>query len=206
MKRSKKLFSIYRSRQLDPSLFNSKSNQDSESQVKYFTSMHHYKRDLSPLKETFASCNDKTPYRSNFQDYEGSLITQNFKDELLINLGQGVKCVTQTSNGMQSGNRTIQTFLIESDFRQNKPLEVISESIPLINSTATNIKEKAAWMIKLENRRLMQQQQSIIDKSNASPELVNETETTEAQSVVELEISRIRIRKSPLPKIQSNGN
>jgi hypothetical protein len=49
--------------------------------------MHHYKRDLSPLKETFAICSDKTPYKSNFQDYEGSLINSNFKDELLTSLG-----------------------------------------------------------------------------------------------------------------------
>jgi hypothetical protein len=46
--------------------------------------------------------------------------------------------------------------LIESDFRKNnKPLEVTSEAIPLINNTTTNIKEKAAWMVKLESRRIL---------------------------------------------------
>jgi hypothetical protein len=56
--------------------------------------MHNYKRDLTPVKEIFASCNERTPYKSNFQDYEGSLISQGFKDELLKGLGEGVKCVT----------------------------------------------------------------------------------------------------------------
>lgn len=177
--------------------------------------MHHYKRDLSPLKEIFAQCNDKTPYRSNFQDYEGSLINSNFKDELLTSLGQGVKCVTQTSNGMKSGNRTIQTFLIESDFRQSRPLEVISDNIPLINSTTNNIKQKAPWVLKLQCRRLLQQQKinNNVDgdeiNNPLSPEPKTETnheQPTLNNSGVDLEISKIRIRKSPMPKIYNNGN
>ena len=91
MKKSRKLFSIFRSRQYtDP------TTKDEE---KYLTSMHYYKRDLTPVKEIFASCNERTPYRSNFHDYEGSLISQGFKDELLKGLGEGVKCVTQSSGG-----------------------------------------------------------------------------------------------------------
>ena len=89
--------------------------------------MHYYKRDLTPVKEIFASCNERTPYRSNFQDYEGSLISQGFKDELLKGLGEGVKCVTQSSGGNDAHrasshtaskvNRSIQTFLIDDTFK-----------------------------------------------------------------------------------------
>jgi hypothetical protein len=61
---------------------------------KYFTSMHHYKRDLTPLKEIFAQCNERTPYTDNFLLFEGSLMGPTFKEGLLKNLGEGVKCVT----------------------------------------------------------------------------------------------------------------
>ena len=86
MKRSRKLFSIYRSRQFD--------EQGTSCEEKYFTSMHYYKRDLTPVKEIFATCNEKTPYKSNFQDYEGSLISKGFKNDLLSSLGENVKCIT----------------------------------------------------------------------------------------------------------------
>ena len=52
--------------------------------------MHFYKRDLSPIKETFAWCNDRTPYKSNFQKYEGSLMSKGFKEEMINSLGQGI--------------------------------------------------------------------------------------------------------------------
>ena len=84
--------------------------------------MHNYKRDLTPVKEIFACCNERTPYKSNFQDYEGSLISQGFKDELLKGLGEGVKCVTQSSASLgvkstTTANRTMQTFLIDDTFK-----------------------------------------------------------------------------------------
>lgn len=60
-----------------------RQEEGSATHIKYFTSMHHYKRDLTPLKENFGVCNEKTPYRDNFQDYEGSLLSSNFKEEML---------------------------------------------------------------------------------------------------------------------------
>ena len=54
--------------------------------------MHFYKRDLSPVNELFSQCNEKTPFKPNFQNYQGSLMSKNFKDEILSNLGEGIRC------------------------------------------------------------------------------------------------------------------
>jgi hypothetical protein len=99
-KKHKKLFSIFRSRQYS-----------NNSESKYMTNMHHYKRDLTPVKEIFAHTNDKTPYRDNFLDYEGSLLSSDFKHEILQSLGSRVRCQTQVSGK----NRSIQTYFIESE-------------------------------------------------------------------------------------------
>ena len=72
--------------------------------------MHYYKRDLSPILENFTQCSEKLIYKQNFQDYEGSLISKGFKDELLTNLGNGVRCVSTSIK-----NRTMQTYIIETD-------------------------------------------------------------------------------------------
>lgn len=45
--------------------------------------MHFYKRDLSPIKENFAFCNEKTPYKGNFNNYESNLMGRGFKDNIL---------------------------------------------------------------------------------------------------------------------------
>ena len=58
--------------------------------------MHFYKRDLTPIKENFGCCNDRTPYKANFQNYEGALMGKSFKEELLNNLGGGIKCVSSS--------------------------------------------------------------------------------------------------------------
>jgi hypothetical protein len=68
--------------------------------------MHFYKRDLTPLKENFALCPEKLPYKQNFQNYEGSLLSKGFKEELLSSLGTGVRCI-QSSGGGGKTNRSI---------------------------------------------------------------------------------------------------
>ena len=54
--------------------------------------MHFYKRDLTPLREQYAQNNEKTPYKANFQNYDGSLMGKSFKEELLNNLGGDIRC------------------------------------------------------------------------------------------------------------------
>lgn len=54
---------------------------------KFTTSLHFFKRDLTPLRENYAQCNEKTPYKQNFQNYEGSLMSKELKDGLLTSLG-----------------------------------------------------------------------------------------------------------------------
>jgi hypothetical protein len=90
-RKNKKLFSIYRSRDLRAAEVGAET---ASNEMKYFTSMHYYKRDLTPVKEIFAQCSEKLPYRDNFQNYEGSLMSASLKDDLLKGLGDGVRCVT----------------------------------------------------------------------------------------------------------------
>jgi hypothetical protein len=64
--RHKKLFSLYQSRQL-----NNELDKDQKTMLanNFTTSLHYYKRNLTPVKEGFALCNEKTPYKSNFDHY-----------------------------------------------------------------------------------------------------------------------------------------
>ena len=72
--------------------------------------MHHYKRDLTPLKENYAYNNEKTPYKSNFQNYDGSIMSKGFKDGVLNSLGTGVKCISSSVCG-----KKITTFSIVTE-------------------------------------------------------------------------------------------
>ncbi len=46
--------------------------------------MHHYKRDLTPVKEIYAVCDERPPYRDdNIKNYEGSLLSMTLKNDLL---------------------------------------------------------------------------------------------------------------------------
>lgn len=58
--------------------------------------MHFYKRDLTPLKENYAICQEKLPYKQNFQNYEGNLMSKAFKNQMLNNLGGQVRCVSSS--------------------------------------------------------------------------------------------------------------
>ena len=69
--------------------------------------MHFYKRDLTPLREQYAQNNEKTPYKANFQNYDGSLMGKSFKEELLNNLGGDIRCQSSSFLG-----RRISTFLL----------------------------------------------------------------------------------------------
>ena len=67
--------------------------------------MHYYKRDLSPVHETFPICSQKTPYRQNFSNYEVNMLSKDFKSNLLRSMGSGVKCITSTDQ-----NRRLSTY------------------------------------------------------------------------------------------------
>lgn len=69
----------------------------------YQTSMHYYKRELSPVPEGMASnhfhskalaASAKSPYEANLAEYEGSIVTQSFKDNMLQQLGTSSICQT----------------------------------------------------------------------------------------------------------------
>lgn len=56
---------------------------------KFQSSMHYYKRDHSPINEGMQSNNkqfnliEKSPYMANLAEYEGNIVTQSFKDNML---------------------------------------------------------------------------------------------------------------------------
>ncbi len=75
------------------------------------TNLHFYKRHLTPIRENYALALEKTPYRENFQDYEGSLISKGLKEEILQSLGSNARCSSSSIK-----NKSIQTFSIETDF------------------------------------------------------------------------------------------
>ena len=74
---SRKLFSIYRYkisnlRPIKNNSINEEVNQDQQQELagkeqkhgtKFSSCIHYYKRDLSPIRETFPQCSIKTPYR-----------------------------------------------------------------------------------------------------------------------------------------------
>ena len=56
--------------------------------------MHFYKRELSPIRETFVMLKKGSPYKKNFEQYEVNIATKDFKRNLLNSMGENVKCVT----------------------------------------------------------------------------------------------------------------
>ncbi|CDW87238.1 UNKNOWN [Stylonychia lemnae] len=174
IKRSKKLFSIYKSKEYKQKAENpTKQSQDSNDNLNksqrhtFSTSLHFYKRDLTPLKENYSMCPDKTPYKSNFQNYQGSLISKGFKDELLSSLGTGVKCVSSNAK-----NRSIQTFTIEveksklkrfqsenfssSNLNKKKPKQQASNEQN--DETNGQTKRENAWSQQIKNKKKFIQQ------------------------------------------------
>ena len=90
VKKSKKVFSFYRQR-------------DVADTGRVTTVMHQYKRDLTPLKEMYAVCDERPPYRDeNIKNYEGSLLSMTLKKELLSNLGKGARCLRSVSRGAKT--------------------------------------------------------------------------------------------------------
>ena len=72
--------------------------------------MHFYKRDLSPVRESFVMHNviaKGSPYKQNFYKYGVNIATSDFKKTLLKGLGENVDCVTSSRKG---GKQSIQTF------------------------------------------------------------------------------------------------
>ena len=88
--RTRKLFSLYQIRSIinqpeESTLFNKLQNKLATA---FTTSIHHYKRNLSPVKESFGIINEKTPYHCNFQNYLGSIISSNLKTNLTNSLSK----------------------------------------------------------------------------------------------------------------------
>ena len=50
---------------------------------KFTTCLHYYKRNLTPVREGLAQINERTPYTANFEKFQGRLISQNFKKEMV---------------------------------------------------------------------------------------------------------------------------
>ena len=63
----------------------------------FSTSMHYYKRDLSPIKENLNKGNPVSPYMNNLVQYQGNIVTQAFKNNMIRNLGSNSFCITQKS-------------------------------------------------------------------------------------------------------------
>ena len=126
---SRKLFSIYRYKisNLRPIKNNSISeevNQDQQQELagkeqkhgtKFSSCIHYYKRDLSPIRETFPQCSIKTPYRQNFSNYELNMMSKDFKSSLLKSMGGNVKCIQSTDQ-----NRRIATYYNENEASTQK--------------------------------------------------------------------------------------
>lgn len=64
--------------------------------------MHFYKRDLSPVRETFVMHNvvaKGSPYKQNFENYGVNIATNDFKKTLLKGMGDNVICTISNSKG-----------------------------------------------------------------------------------------------------------
>ena len=82
------------------------SLQKFKSQRKAESCMHFYRRDLTPVMETFAVASSKrSPYTQNF--FEADLASGDFTCKLLKAIGDSVKCVKSHCN---NGNQVLQTF------------------------------------------------------------------------------------------------
>ena len=91
-----KFLSVYRmkttlTKQEKIEMIKSTSNtfDDVQNAYKFQTSMHYYKRDHSPIGEGMTSSNklyipfERSPYAANLAEYEGNIVTQSFKDNML---------------------------------------------------------------------------------------------------------------------------
>eukprot|EP00347_Sterkiella_histriomuscorum_P009800 403339843 len=198
VKKQKKLFSIYKSKQFKAQLegkfeenLNSDAafqqrestvlNQNERKSVKqhFQTSLHYYKRDLTPLRENYAMCSEKTPYKSNFQNYQGSLMSKGLKDGILNNLGDGVKCISSNTK-----NKSIQTFTIEVEKSKLRRLNSennaitqkkrkilghqhtdlssqesqLNNNIPENQSVRTSMRRENGWSTQIKNKKMNQLQ------------------------------------------------
>lgn len=64
--------------------------------------MHFYKRELSPVRESFVMHTVVTrgsPYKQNFYNYGVNIATADFKRTLLKGMGDNVKCTIGISKG-----------------------------------------------------------------------------------------------------------
>ena len=118
--------------------------------------MHFYKRDLTPVKENYAFCNDKTPYKQNFQNYEGSLMSKTLKNELLNSFGGQARCVSSSVSSKRFSTFQILTDVVKKNknlmnqsqvISINKELEECASPIDIKRGTNTN------WGKMLKNRR-----------------------------------------------------
>ena len=125
---SKKLFSIFQSRhverQREPDEKDDEVETAAECTTSFSTSLHYYKRNLTPVKESFGLCNDKTPYQSNFQNYKGKLVSSNFRNEMVDSLNKSyegssrVKCITtdNRTSCKRMPDRVMQTYFSVEGF------------------------------------------------------------------------------------------
>ena len=63
----------------------------------FSTSMHYYKRNLSPVQEygsaiIATSGIGVSPYNANSQEYKGNIVNKAFKDNMIKNLGTKTIC------------------------------------------------------------------------------------------------------------------
>jgi hypothetical protein len=136
---SKKLFSIFQSRHVE-----GRGQPDdevltaAECTTSFSTSLHYYKRNLTPVKESFGLCNDKTPYQSNFQNYKGKLVSSNFRNEMVDSLNKSnegssrVKCITtdNRTSCKRMPDRVMQTYFSVEGLEEcrKKPKSIVCSS------------------------------------------------------------------------------
>ena len=146
---SKKLFSIFQSRHIErrrePHDYEevedevvTATGQDGQCTTSFSTSLHYYKRNLTPVKESFGFCNDKTPYHSNFESYKGKLVSSNFRNEMVDSLNKSyegssrVKCITtdNRTSSKRMPDRVMQTYFSVEGFDEcrKKPRSIACTS------------------------------------------------------------------------------
>ena len=145
---SKKLFSIFQSRHIERRREPHEDDevddevvttfQDGQCTTSFSTSLHYYKRNLTPVKESFGFCNDKTPYQSNFENYKGKLVSSNFRNEMVDSLNKSyqgssrVKCITtdNRTSCKRMPDRVMQTYFSVEGFDEcrKKPRSIVCTS------------------------------------------------------------------------------
>lgn len=81
-----KFMSVYRFKARDP--------------LEFSTSMHYYNRDLEPIQENTHYNAEavsmgrrlKTPYEANTKEYKGNIVSKQFKQNMINNLGVDTIC------------------------------------------------------------------------------------------------------------------